>query len=131
MQPMKMGQQKNSGASERHLTHRRLERWIRLQQFVYGLPDDYSYAVFLSQGNGSSKGCALVSVGWMSWFGQGKGADPQHALAVALLESSEALSANARASFFHRMRRRFLQLLRSFKRSDRKKEQKREDLLAS
>jgi hypothetical protein len=29
-------------SDNRQLLCRRMERWLRLQQFVYGLPDDYS-----------------------------------------------------------------------------------------
>ena len=95
----------------RHLTHRRMERWIRLQQFVYGLPSDYSYAVCVRQAqtedekDGRHESRALVKVGWMSWYGFGRGADPQHSLAVALLETSEALSANGTSVFLHRVKR--------------------------
>lgn len=89
------------GIERRHFTHKRLERWIRLQQFVYGLPDDYSYAVCTSERNGQAESRALVTVGWMTWFGQGRGADRQHSLALALLEASEALSSNGTRVFLH------------------------------
>jgi hypothetical protein len=86
---------------KRHQTHKRLERWIRLQQFVYGLPDDYSYAVCTTEREGKFESRALVSVGWMTWFGHGMGPDRQHSLSVALLEASEAFSANGTKVFFH------------------------------
>ncbi len=87
---------------KRNLVHRRMERWIRLQQFVYGLPDDYSYAVCIREcGEGVCESRTLVKVGWMTWFGQGKGTDRQHSLALALLETSEALSSNGTRVFFH------------------------------
>jgi hypothetical protein len=99
----------------RHFTHKRLERWIRLQQFVYGLPDDYSYAVCTTERDGRAESRALVTVGWMTWFGHGKGADRQHALALALLEASEALSSNSTRVFFHGLSRWFLRRLRPAK----------------
>jgi hypothetical protein len=84
--------------------HKRMERWIRLQQFVFGLPDDYAYAVCLSGGpGGRQKSFSLVRVGYMSWFGTGAGADRQHSLAVALLNTEEAISANSTSVFLHRM----------------------------
>ncbi len=94
-------------SEKRHLTHKRMERWIRLQQFVYGLPDDFSYAGCTTEKNGYFESRALVNVGWMSWFGKGKGSDRQHSLAVALLDSTEAISANGTKVFFHGINRWF------------------------
>ena len=106
MSEMTTGRPERDGATvapieRKHFTHKRLERWIRLQQFVYGLSDDYSYAVCTSEKDGVAESRALVTVGWMTWFGHGKGADRQHALALALLEASEALSSNGTRVFFH------------------------------
>ena len=89
----------------RSFTHKRLERWIRLQQFVYGLPDDYAYAVRSLERGGVAESHALVTVGWMTWFGSAKGTDRQHSLALALLEASEALSANGTRAFLHEVSR--------------------------
>lgn len=103
----------DGGAGDRlHLTHKRLDRWIRLQQFVYGLPDDYSYAVVTSS-PGYGRKCeshALVKVGWMSWYGYGRANERQHSLAVALLETSEALSANSSTVYLHQAGRWLKQL---------------------
>jgi hypothetical protein len=87
---------------KRHFTHKRMERWIRLQQFVFGLPDDYAYAICTTaQKNGKFHTRTLVKVGWMSWYGDGRGADRQHSLAVSLLDTQEALSANSSTVFWH------------------------------
>jgi hypothetical protein len=104
-------------ADKRHFTHKRLERWIRLQQFVYGLPDDYSYAVCVSGGDSSGKPVSrsLVNVGWMSWYGEGVGTDRQHALAVSLLNTTEALSSNSTTVFFHKLNRIISRGLRCFR----------------
>lgn len=100
------GMSSNALPQERkHFTHKRLERWIRLQQFVYGLPDDYAYAVHMTEKDGQAESRALVTVGWMTWFGHGKGSDRQHSLALALLEASEALSSNGTRVFFHGLSR--------------------------
>lgn len=108
---MMIAGQREEAHEKRNLIHRRMERWIRLQEFVYGLPDDYSYAVCIREvGSGVCESRALVKVGWMSWFGQGKGSDRQHSLAVALLETSEALSSNSTTVFFHGIRRWFRNL---------------------
>jgi hypothetical protein len=96
----------------RHFAHKRLERWIRLQQFVYGLPDDYAYAVCITEKNAQVESRALVSVGWMTWFGYGKGSDRQHSLALALLEASDALSSNTTRVFFHFLNRLVFRRLR-------------------
>jgi hypothetical protein len=91
-------------ADRRNAIHKRMERWIRLQQFVFGLPDDYSYAVFLSGSpDGHQKSFSLVRVGCMNWYGAGSGADRQHALAVALLNTEEAISANSTNVFFYHL----------------------------
>jgi hypothetical protein len=94
-------------ADRRNQTHKRMDRWIRLQQFVYGLPDDYSYAICMKEGGDSFEAHSLVRVGWMSWYGRGQGADRQHGLAVALLGTSEALSANSTATLMHKLGRLF------------------------
>ncbi|MGE3262417.1 MAG: hypothetical protein AB7K68_11610 [Bacteriovoracia bacterium] len=86
---------------KKHLLYRRMERWVRLQQFVYGLPDDFSYSVHATENSGVVTCRTLVRVGWMSWYGVGKAADRQQALSVALLETSEAISANAYKVFFY------------------------------
>ncbi|RZA07462.1 MAG: hypothetical protein EOP11_07615 [Proteobacteria bacterium] len=86
----------------RHFTHKRMERWIRLQQFVFGLPDDYSYAICTTQkAGGEFRSRTLVKVGWMSWYGDGIGGDRQHSLSVSLLDAAEALSANSSTVFWH------------------------------
>ncbi len=90
---------------KQHLTHKRMERWIRLQQFVYGLPDDYVYAVCTTENGGRAESHALVTIGWMTWFGRGRGTDRQHSLALALLDTSEALSANSTKVFLHGLSR--------------------------
>jgi len=91
-------------ADKRNAIHKRMERWIRLQQFVFGLPDDYSYAVCLTENHaGTQQSFGLVKVGYMNWFGTGAGADRQHALAVALLNTVEAISSNSTSVFFHRV----------------------------
>ncbi|MGZ3650298.1 MAG: hypothetical protein ACXVB9_17895 [Bdellovibrionota bacterium] len=93
-----------------------MERWIRLQQFVYGLPDDYSYAVCTTErSDGRAESCALVTVGWMTWFGRGKGSDRQHSLALALLETSEALSSNSTRVFWQSVKLWFRRQLRLIK----------------
>lgn len=94
-------------ADRRNQTHKRMDRWIRLQQFVYGLPDDYSYAICVREDNGLFESHSLVRVGWMNWFGRGAGADRQHSLAVALLGTTEALSANPTAAIVHKIGRIF------------------------
>jgi hypothetical protein len=94
-------------ADRRNQTHKRMDRWIRLQQFVYGLPEDYSYAICVRENGGSFESHSLVRVGWMSWYGRGIGADRQHSLAVALLGTTEALSANSTAALVHRIGRLF------------------------
>ncbi|HEY8280530.1 MAG TPA: hypothetical protein VIH99_12950 [Bdellovibrionota bacterium] len=99
----------------RHLTHKRMERWIRLQQFVYGLPEEYAYAVRISTRNGRTESSALVTVGWMSWFGRGLGSDRQHSLGLALLNASEALSANGTRLFLHNVARWLLSCLNVFR----------------
>lgn len=90
-------------AEKRNLVHKRLDRWIRLQQFVYGLPDDYSYALVVSHPSGGARARSrsLVRVGWMSWFGEGSAVDRHQALAVSLLNASEALSSSASAVYLH------------------------------
>ncbi|RYZ99555.1 MAG: hypothetical protein EOP11_19310 [Proteobacteria bacterium] len=89
-------------AERRHFTHKRMERWIRLQQFVFGLPDDYSYAICTSaKGDGQFQSRTLVKIGWMSWYGDGVGGDRQHSLSVSLLDAAEALSANSSTVFWH------------------------------
>ena len=100
----------------RHFTHKRMERWIRLQQFVYGLPEDYAYAVCstMPSARGPAEARALVTVGWMTWFGSGKGSDPQHALALALLNADGALSTNGPRAFLHRLRAWLFRRLRFF-----------------
>jgi len=86
----------------RHFTHKRMERWIRLQQFVFGLPDDYSYAICTTtEKNGKFRSRSLVKVGWMSWYGDGRGSDRQQSLAVSLLDTVEAISANSSTVFWH------------------------------
>lgn len=104
-------------ADRRNQTHKRMDRWIRLQQFVYGLPDEYSYAICVRESDGAFESHSLVKVGWMSWFGRGAGADRQHSLAVALLDTTEALSANSTAALMHRVVRigRFLRFGRKSK----------------
>lgn len=97
--------QKASFCDKRNLTHKRLERWIRLQQFVYGLPDDYSYAIRTSEVNGKSVSRTLVRVGWMTWYGEGRGADRQHSLAISLLDTTEAISGNSTRVFFHNIKK--------------------------
>lgn len=79
----------------KHFVHRRVERWIRLQQFVFGLPeDDFSYAIRITDVDGRAESNALITVGWMTWFGRGRGSDRQSSLALALLETTEAYSSN-------------------------------------
>jgi hypothetical protein len=112
--------QKAPLADRRHFVHKRLDRWIRLQQFVYGLPDDYSYAACIA-GRDVASSQVLVNVGWMCWFGQGKGAHRQHALAVSLLHSEEAASASPSAVFFHRLQRIVRSVQNVFNRKERKK----------
>jgi hypothetical protein len=93
-------------ADRRNFVHKRMERWVRLQQFVYGLPDDYSYAVCVSKSqDGRFHSLSLVKVGWMCWFGTGSGADKQHSLSISLLNTTEALSANTTSVFFHKLNR--------------------------
>jgi hypothetical protein len=94
-------------ADRRNQTHKRMDRWIRLQQFVYGLPDDYSYAICMKESKNVFETHSLVRVGWMNWYGRGLGADRQHGLAVALLGTSEALSANSTATLMHKIARLF------------------------
>lgn len=91
-------------ADKKHLTHKRMERWIRLQQFVYGLPADYSYAVCVKETPSGHECRTFVKVGWMAWFGRGEGSDRQHSIAVALLNTAEAVSLNSSAVFLHRMK---------------------------
>lgn len=80
---------------KKHVLYRRMERWLRLQQFVYGLPaDDYAYAIHASDRAGLSTCRSLVRVGWFTWYGVGHAMDRHQALASALLETSEAVSAN-------------------------------------
>ena len=94
----------------RHFTHKRMERWIRLQQFVFGLPDDYSYAICTTaKKDGRFRSRSLVRVGWMTWFGDGHGADRQHSLAVSLLDTAEARSSNSSAVFWHSIRKWVMQ----------------------
>jgi hypothetical protein len=90
-------------ADKKHQSHRRMERWIRLQQFVYGLSDDYSYAICVKEGGGRYESHALVRVGWMNWFGRGAAGERQHSLASALLATSEAISSNPSAVVLHRI----------------------------
>jgi hypothetical protein len=99
-------------ADRRSQTHKRMDRWIRLQQFVYGLPDDYSYAICLKENGSSFESHTLVRVGWMNWYGSGAGVDRQHSLAVALLGTTEALSANPTATLMHTVVNRFSRLFR-------------------
>lgn len=86
---------------KKHLLYRRMERWVRLQQFVYGLPDDFSYSVHATEKGGVFTCRTLVRAGWMSWYGVGKATDRQQALSLALLQASEAISANAYKVFFY------------------------------
>jgi hypothetical protein len=121
------------GADKRHFTHKRLERWIRLQQFVYGLPDDYAYAVCTTERAGGAESRALVTVGWLTWFGHGKGTSRQHALALALLDASEALTSNSTRVFWHGLSRwvwRRLGLPRATARSVAAEEQRADERLA-
>lgn len=105
-------------ADRRHFVHKQMERWIRLQQFVFGLPEDYSYAVCVRENfSGQQESSALVRVGSMSWFGHGAGADRQHALAVTLLNTVEAITANSTSVFFHK----FTKVLGLNKRDSRRK----------
>ena len=76
---------KVSSNMRRHFTHKKLERWIRLQQFVYGLPEEYSYAVCVTEQGGNSE---------------------SHALVLALLEAGEALSANSSRVILHKVMHR-------------------------
>lgn len=94
-------------ADRRNQTHKRMDRWIRLQQFVYGLPDDFSYAICVREEGAILESHSLVRVGWMSWFGRGVGSDRQHSLAVALLGANEALSSNSTAALVHKVGRFF------------------------
>jgi hypothetical protein len=91
-------------SDRRHYAHKRVERWIRLQQFVYGLPDDYAYAVCIRERAGRAESATLVSVGWLTWFGRAKGADRQHALALALLEMREAITSSSGRIFWQTVR---------------------------
>jgi hypothetical protein len=102
---------------KRHLLHKRMERWIRLQQFVYGLPDDYSYAIRATDHNGESECRALIRVGWMSWYASARGSDRQHALALSLLETSEAICRSPYKVFMHLLRRSFRRARQAFQRS--------------
>lgn len=94
MQPTTIVERREDAFERRHVTHKRMERWIRLQQFVYGLPEDYAYAICLREHGGRVHGHVLIRVGWLTWFGFGKGADRQHALALALLDTQEAWTSN-------------------------------------
>ena len=100
---------------KRHLLHKRMERWLRLQQFVYGLPDDYAYAMRLTDTRGETQCRTLVRMGWLTWYGAARGGDRQHALALALLETSEALCANAYQAFFHSVKRSFRRVWRALR----------------
>jgi hypothetical protein len=103
----------------RHFTHKRMDRWIRLQQFVFGLPDDYSYAICTTaQPDGSFRSRSMVKVGWMTWYGDGRGNDRQHALAVALLGSAEALSSNSTLVFWHSVAKRMRSAFRRLRRKE-------------
>lgn len=105
----------------RHFTHKRMERWIRLQQFVFGLPDDYSYAICTTATpDGKFRSRTLVKVGWMTWFGDGRGTDRQHSLAVSLLDTTEALSSNSSAVFWHTLSKWVSQGLGRIRRGKRK-----------
>lgn len=86
---------------KKHLLYRRMERWVRLQQFVYGLPGEFSYSVHSTEEGGVATCRTLVNVGWMSWYGVGRAPDPQQALALALLETSDAITASAHKVFFY------------------------------
>lgn len=88
-------------SDSRQLLCRRMERWLRLQQFVYGLPDDFSYSVRTREGNGQVDCHTLVKSGWMTWYGHGRAVDSQQALALALQETGAALSANFYRLMFH------------------------------
>ncbi len=99
---------------KRHLMHKRMERWMRLQQFVYGLPDDYAYAIHSKDVGGRCVTKVLVQVGWMSWFGEGKGVDRQHSLAISLLDTTEALSSNSSTVMVHSVMKWFSRFLRRF-----------------
>jgi hypothetical protein len=90
-------------ADKKHQNHKRMERWIRLQQFVYGLSDDYSYAICVKESAGFYESHALVRVGWMNWFGRGAAGERQHSLASALLAASEAISSNPSAIVLHKI----------------------------
>ncbi len=83
--------------------HKRMERWLRLQQFVYGLSADYSYAVRMTNQSGGNESHVLVKLGWINWYGKGCGANALQALGVALLETVEAVSANSTAVFLHNL----------------------------
>lgn len=96
---------KMSGSDKRGVVHRRLERWVRLQQFVYGLPDDYTYAVCTRASGDQFVGKSLVKVGWMTWFGEGRGPDRQHAIAISLLETTDAVTASSYRMLWHAARR--------------------------
>lgn len=103
-------------ADKRNFVHKRMDRWIRLQQFVFGLPEDYSYAICATENlDGTHEARTLIRVGWMSWYGQGVGADRQHALAVALLNTTEALSTNSTNVFWYRVNRIISSSFRIFK----------------
>jgi hypothetical protein len=80
---------------KKNLLYHRMERWVHLQQFVYGLGDDFSYSVYASENGGICTCRTLVRIGDMSWFGEGSAADRQQALAQALIATSEAISANS------------------------------------
>lgn len=86
----------------RQLLCKRMERWLRLQQFVYGLPDDFSYSVRTRERNGVVDCYTLVKAGWMTWYGHGRAVDGQQALALALKETGAALSAGFYRILFHR-----------------------------
>lgn len=90
---------------KRHLLHKRMERWIRLQQFVYGLPEDYSYAIRVTDDLSGAHCTTFVRMGWMTWFGRARGTDRQHALALSLMETSEAICNSPQKMFLHIFRR--------------------------
>ncbi|MGZ3694038.1 MAG: hypothetical protein ACXWQO_07545 [Bdellovibrionota bacterium] len=86
---------------EKQMLFRRMERWVRLQQFVYGLSDDFCYSVFASKDSGISTCRTLVRVGEMSWYGEGRAADQEQALSLALVATSEAISASSYKVFMY------------------------------
>ena len=90
----------------------RVERWIRLQQFLHELDSDYSYAMRFFERDQRWDSCTLISSGGLTWFGRARAKDRQKGLASALMEAGEALSSNCLNVFFFKLKNRLLRLRR-------------------